>query len=64
MHFLPSIAPYKVAILPLVKKYHSEYARELKETLSKNFMCMYVNLVVLVRGIEEKMQLELHSVLL
>lgn len=41
MHFLPSIAPYKVAILPLVKKYHSEYARELKETLSKNFMCMY-----------------------
>ena len=40
MHFLPSIAPYKVAILPLVKKYHSEYARELKETLSKNFMCM------------------------
>ena len=61
MHFLPSIAPYKVAILPLVKKYHSEYARELKETLSKNFM---LNLVVLVRGIEEKMQLELHSVLL
>ncbi len=41
MHFLPLIAPYKVAILPLVKKYHSEYARELKETLSKNFMCMY-----------------------
>lgn len=30
-----------MAILPLVKKYHSEYARELKETLSKNFMCMY-----------------------
>lgn len=41
MHFEPCIAPYKVAILPLVKKYHAEYAMELKEKLSKSFMCMY-----------------------
>ena len=41
MHFKPSLAPYKVAILPLVKKYHAEYAMELKDKLSKNFMCSY-----------------------
>ncbi len=41
MHLAPSIAPYKVAVLPLVKKYHSEYAKELKEKLSHSFMCMY-----------------------
>ena len=41
MHFHPFIAPFKVAILPLVKKYHSEFALELKERLQKNFMCSY-----------------------
>lgn len=41
MHFHPFLAPYKVAILPLVKKYHSEYAREIKEKLSHCFMCSY-----------------------
>ena len=41
MGFIPALAPYKVAILPLVKKYHSEYAKELKEKLSKYFMCTY-----------------------
>ena len=41
MHLLPAIAPYKVDILPLVKKYHSDYAKELKEKLSKSFMCTY-----------------------
>ena len=41
MGFIPALAPYKVAILPLVKKYHSEYALELKEKLSKYFMCSY-----------------------
>ena len=41
MHFHPSLAPYKVAILPLVKKYHSEFAKELKERLQKSFMCSY-----------------------
>jgi len=41
MSFHPAIAPYKVAILPLVKKYHSEKAKEIYEKLSKEFMCMY-----------------------
>ena len=41
MHFHPFLAPYKVAILPLVKKYHAEYAKELKEKLQKSFMCSY-----------------------
>ena len=35
------LAPYKVAVLPLVKKYHSEKANEVYEKLSKNFMCTY-----------------------
>jgi len=37
----PALAPYKVAILPLMKKYHSEKALELYETLSKHFMVSY-----------------------
>ena len=37
----PFLAPYKVSILPLVKKYHSKKAQELYETLSKYFMCSY-----------------------
>ena len=41
MHFHPSIAPYKVAILPLVKKYHTDKAKEVFNTLSKYFMCSY-----------------------
>ena len=41
MGFIPALAPYKVAVLPLVKKYHSEYAREFKEKLGKYFMCTY-----------------------
>ncbi|MEE3342632.1 MAG: glycine--tRNA ligase [Bacilli bacterium] len=41
MRFNPAIAPYKVAVLPLVKKYHNEFALELKNKLSKSFMCMY-----------------------
>ena len=41
MHFHPALAPYKVAILPLVKKYHQEFALELKERLQKSFMCSY-----------------------
>ena len=41
MKLHPYLAPYKVCILPLVKKYHSEYALELKEKLSKHFMCTY-----------------------
>lgn len=41
MHFHPAIAPYKVAILPLVKKYHKEKAEELFNIFSKHFMSTY-----------------------
>ncbi len=41
MHFLPSIAPYKVAVLPLMKKYHQEKAEEIYNMLSKEFMTSY-----------------------
>ena len=41
MHFNPSIAPYKVAVLPLVKKYHKEKADEIYDLLSSEFMCCY-----------------------
>ena len=41
MHFIPAIAPYKVAILPLVKKFHKDKALELFNTFSKEFMCSY-----------------------
>ena len=41
MHFKPAIAPYKVAVLPLMKKYHSEKALELYKKLSKEFMTQY-----------------------
>ena len=37
----PALAPYKVAILPLVKKFHSEKALEIFEKLSKSFMTTY-----------------------
>ncbi len=37
----PYIAPYKVAVLPLMKKYHSEKAEEVYELLSKEFMTTY-----------------------
>ena len=37
----PFLAPYKVAVFPLIKKYHSEKAEEIFENLSKKFMCLY-----------------------
>ena len=37
----PFLAPYKVAILPLVKKFHSEKAKEVYKELSKYFMITY-----------------------
>ena len=40
MHFHPSIAPYKVAVLPLQKNLN-EKALEVYKTLSKQFMCDY-----------------------
>ena len=41
MHFHPFLAPYKVAILPLMKKFHTEKAEELYRNLSKEFMSYY-----------------------
>ena len=41
MHFHPFLAPYKVAVLPLMKKYHSEKAKEVYHRLAKNFMTTY-----------------------
>jgi glycyl-tRNA synthetase len=41
MHFNPAIAPYKVAVLPLIKKYHDKKAIEIYNMLSKYFMAAY-----------------------
>ena len=41
MRFNPVIAPYKVAVLPLVKKYHKDKAEEVFKILSKEFTCTY-----------------------
>ncbi len=41
MKFHPFLAPYKVAVLPLVKKYHKEKASEVYKEFSKNFMTTY-----------------------
>lgn len=41
LHLHPSIAPYKVSVLPLIKKYHSEKAEEVYKLLSKEFMTSY-----------------------
>ena len=41
MRFIPYLAPYKVAVFPLVKKFHSEKALEIYKALSKHFMCIY-----------------------
>lgn len=41
MRFITYLAPYKVAVFPLVKKFHSEKALEIYKELSKHFMCTY-----------------------
>lgn len=41
MHFLPSIAPFKVAVLPLVKKNHTQKSKELYNFLNKHFRTFY-----------------------
>ena len=41
MHFIPALAPYKVAVLPLVKKFHKEKADDIYRNLSKYFMTSY-----------------------
>ncbi len=37
----PALAPYKVAVLPLIKKNHAEKANEIFENLVKHFSCVY-----------------------
>jgi len=37
----PFVAPYKVCVLPLVKKYHKEKSEEIYSILSKHFMTDY-----------------------
>ena len=41
LKIIPSLAPYKLAVLPLVKKYHSEKAIEIYNTFAKEFMVSY-----------------------
>ncbi len=41
LKLLPSLAPYKVAVLPLIKKYHKELADEMVTYLSKFFTVTY-----------------------
>ena len=41
MKLHPYLAPYKVCVLPLVKKYHGEKAKEIYRELSKHFMTTY-----------------------
>lgn len=41
MRFAPIVAPYKAAVLPLIKKYHQEKAEEIYTELRKHVMCTY-----------------------
>lgn len=41
MHFTPALAPYKAAVLPLIKKVHSKKADEIFELLSEHFSISY-----------------------
>jgi len=41
LQLAPSLAPYKVAVLPLIKKYHREKAQEMLEYLGKFFTVTY-----------------------
>ncbi len=41
LSILPSLAPYKVCVLPLAKKYHGDKANDIYQELSKHFMTTY-----------------------
>jgi len=41
LKLLPSLAPYKIAVFPLIKKYHKELADEMVAYLSKFFTITY-----------------------
>lgn len=37
----PALAPYKVAVLPLIKKNHADKANEIYDKLTRHFSCVY-----------------------
>ncbi len=41
LKLIPYLAPYKCCILPLVKKYHTDKAKEIYEELAKHFMVSF-----------------------
>ena len=41
LHFIPAVAPYKCVVLPLIKKNHSEKAKELFNLFSNYFSTTY-----------------------
>lgn len=41
LHLKPFLAPYKVAVLPLIKKIHNKKAKEIYQDLAKDFMVLY-----------------------
>ncbi len=41
MKFHPAVAPYKAAILPLIKKHHRETSQDMFKTLAKHFPVTY-----------------------
>ena len=41
LHLHPALAPYKVAILPLIKKIHADKAKEIYSMLCTDFMVTY-----------------------
>ena len=41
LNFHPYLAPYKATVLPLIKKQHSEKAKEIYQKLSQKFMVNY-----------------------
>ena len=41
LKLIPALAPYKVAVLPLIKKNHADKAKEVYDELSKHFMVSY-----------------------
>ncbi len=41
LHLHPALAPYKVAVLPLIKKVHADKATEVYDNLSEYFNCVY-----------------------
>ena len=41
MRFKPALAPFKVAVLPLIKKLHADKTHELYRTLAKKFRVIY-----------------------